>query len=191
MQTALRRRDLPCRPRRAPPPAPGHPGGDRGLAVRAALLGALALAGCQGQDPPAGPPPEPPSGPIRPGEPIPYATLAEHLRFNTKSRMQLMRLCGRVVHVHGPAWKIEPAGPGALLHLNSSHQMPEWVNRESLGTARGSCVRAYFADPADLRGVREGREVDVVGRFAFRGDHVLLEEARLGKDKGTPSRPAH
>jgi hypothetical protein len=161
-----------------PPRLPSdHPPGERGLAARAALLRALALAGCRTQDPPAaGPPPDSPSGAIRPGEPIPYDTLAEHLGFNTRSRMQLMRLGGRVVRVRGPVGEVEPDGAGAVLHL---------------GGARGSCVRAQFADAADLEGVRPGREVDVVGTLAFRGDHVLLEDARLGKDKAPRSRPAH
>ena len=126
--------------------------------------------------PAAGPPPDPPSGPIRPGEPIPYATLAEHLRFNTKSRMQLMRLGGLVVQVCGPVGKVEPDGPGALLHL---------------GGERGSCVRAHFVDAADLQGVRKGQVMDVVGTFTFRGEYVLLEDASLRRGQRVPSRPAH
>ena len=147
-----------------------------GLFIWAAAVGALALAGCQPQAPPAaGAPSDPPSGPIRPGEPIPYATLAEHLTFNTKSRMQLMGLRGQVVQVRGPVGKVEPDDTGATLHL---------------GAAQGSRVRAHFADAADVQGVREGQEVDVVGTFAFRGDYVLLEGARLGGDYRTPSRRA-
>jgi len=149
-----------------------HPGGGRAFAALTALVGALALAGCQEQGPPAaGPPPDPPSGPIRPGEPIPYATLAEHLTFNTKSRMQLMGLRGQVVQVRGPVGKVEPERAGATLHL---------------GPAQGSRVRAQFAEATDLRGLREGQEVDVVGTFAFRGDYVLLEDARLGGDPRLP-----
>src|SRR5262245_27066398 len=152
-----------------------------GLAALAACLGALALAGCPGPTPPAATPPaatppaDPPSGAIRPGEPIPYATLAEHLTFNTKSRMQLMGLHGQVVRVRGPVGKVEPERAGATLHL---------------GSAQGSRVRAQFAEAADVRGVREGQEVDVVGTFAFRGDYVLLEGARLGGDDRTPPCPA-
>jgi hypothetical protein len=131
------------------------------------------LVGCQVQKPPvAGPPADPPSGPIRPGESIPYATLAEHLNFNTKSRTQLLWLQDSVVQVRGPVWKVEPAGAGATMHL---------------GTARSSCVRAHFADAADVRDVRVGREVDVVGTFAFRGNHVLLEDARLAGDGCLPA----
>jgi hypothetical protein len=150
----LRRRDLPCCPRPAPLPAPGPPGSQATTPEASAAS-----------------PPEPPSGPIRPGEPIPSATLAEHLRFNAKSRMQLMRLGGRVVQVRGPVGQVEPDGAGAVLHL---------------GSARGSCVRARFADAADLKGVRRGREVEVVGTLAFRGDYVLLEDARLGGTRPHP-----
>src|SRR5262245_44435396 len=90
----------PVRP--APRLTSPHRRGGGARAARAALLVALALAGCQGQaPPPVVPPPDPPSGPLRPGEPIPYASLAEHLGFNTKSRMQLMRLNGRVIQVRG------------------------------------------------------------------------------------------
>jgi hypothetical protein len=160
-----------CRDSRLPS---NHPAG--GLAALAACLGALALAGCQGPAPPAATPPaDPPSGAIRPGALIPYATLAEHLTFNTKSRMQLMGLRGQVVQVRGPVGKVEPDDAGATLHL---------------GAAQGSRVRAHFAEAADVRGVREGQEVDVVGTLAFRGDHVLLEGARLGGDDRTPPRPA-
>jgi hypothetical protein len=161
---------------RASRPTSDRPAGGRGLAALAACLGALALAGCQKQKPPAAwPPPDPPSGAIRLGEPIPYATLAEHLTFNTKSRMQLMGLHGQVVQVRGPVGKVEPDDTGATLHL---------------GAAQGSRVRAHFAEAADLQGVREGQEVDVVGTFAFRGDYVLLEGARLGGDNRPPSRRA-
>jgi hypothetical protein len=167
---------LPRPPCRASRLTTDRPRGGRGLAALAACLGALALAGCQQQEPPAATPPaDPPSGAIRPGEPIPYATLAEHLTFNTKSRMQLMELRGQVVQVRGPVGKVEPDDTGASLHL---------------GAAQGSRVRAHFADAADVQGVREGQEVDVVGTFAFRGDYVLLEGARLGGDNRTPSRRA-
>jgi hypothetical protein len=153
-----------------------RPAGGRALAALAACLGALALAGCQKQElPTAGPPPDPPSGPIRPGETIPYGTLTEHLTFNTKSRMQLMGLRGQLVQVRGPVGKVEPEGAGATLHL---------------GAAEGSRVRANFAEAADVQGVHEGQEVEVVGTFAFCGDHVLLEGARLGGDNLPPSRPS-
>jgi hypothetical protein len=110
------------------------------------------------------PPPDPPSGPLRPDAPIPYATLAEHLSFNTKSHMRLLRLRGQVLVVRGPVWKVEPDGAGAVLRL---------------GTGQGSVVRALFADAADLKGVREGQEVQVAGTFAFRGADMILEGARL------------
>jgi hypothetical protein len=150
-----------------------RPAGGRGLAALAACLGALALAGCQRPPPPAATPPaDPPSGAIRANEPIPYATLAEHLTFNTKSRVHLTGLTGRLVQVRGPVGKVEPERAGATLHL---------------GAAQGSRVRAHFAEAADLHGVREGQEVDVVGTFAFRGDYVLLEGARLGGDNRPPA----
>jgi hypothetical protein len=167
---------LPCPPCRASRQATDRPAGGRALPVLATLLGALALAGCQQQEPPAATPPaDPPSGAIRANEPIPYATLAEHLTFNTKSRVELTRLRGQVVQVRGSVSKVEPEGAGATLHL---------------GAAQGSRVRAHFADAADLQGVHEGQEVDVVGMFAFRGDFVLLEGARLGGDDRPSSRPA-
>src|SRR5262249_58529553 len=151
-------------------------GGGGGGVHRGALRGALARAGRQKEEPPAGgPPPAPPSEPIGPGEPIPYATLAEHLTFNTKSRMELMGVRGQVVRVRGPVGKVEPDGTGATLHL---------------GAAQGSRVRAHLAEAADVQGIREGQEVDVVGTFAFRGDYVLLEDARLGGDPRPPSHPA-
>jgi hypothetical protein len=90
--------------------------------------------------------------------------------------MCLLRLSGRVLQVRGPVWKVEPAGAGTMVHL---------------GTERRSCVRAHFADGADLRDVREGRPVDLVGRCAFRGDHVLLEDARLSGDTRPPAPPAY
>jgi hypothetical protein len=166
---------LPRRPCRASRLTGDRPAGGRGLAALAALLGALALAGCHQQEPPAATPPaDPPSGAIRADEPIPYATLAEHLTFNTKSRVQLTGLIGRVVQVRGPVGKVEPDGADALVYL---------------GSPQASRVRAHFTDTADLQGVHEGQEVDVVGTFAFRGDYVLLEGARLGGDDRPPSRP--
>jgi hypothetical protein len=150
-----------------------RPAAGRGLAALAACLGALALAGCQRPAPPAATPPaDPPSGAIRANEPIPYATLAEHLTFNTKSRVQLTGLSGRVVQVRGPVGKVEPDGEGALVYL---------------GPPQASRVRAHFTDAADLRDVGEGREVDVAGTFAFRGDYVLLEGTRLGGDNRPPA----
>jgi hypothetical protein len=161
-----------------------RPGRGRALYLLGACLGALALAGCQGEGPPAaGPPPDPPSGAIRPGEPIPYAVLAEHLSFNTKSRMGLMALSGRVVVVRGPVWKVEREGLRATLRL---------------GTERGSVVRAHLADGSEADRIREGQEVHVTGTFAFRGTEVLLEDATLRKGRATPARspvaghrPAH
>jgi hypothetical protein len=167
---------LPRPPCRASRQTTDRPAGGRALAALAACLGAMALAGCQRPAPPAATPPaDPPSGAIRANEPIPYATLAEHLTFNTKSRMQLMGLRGQVVRVRGPVGKVEPDDAGATLHL---------------GAAQGSRVRAHFAGAAEVQGVREGQEADVVGTFAFRGDYVLLEGARLGGDNRTPPRPA-
>jgi hypothetical protein len=145
-----------------------------GLFIWAAAVGALALAGCQPQAPPAaGAPSDPPSGPIRPGEPIPYATLAEHLSFNTKSRTQLMSLRGQVVQVRGPVWKVQLADAGATLHF---------------GSAQGSCVRAHICAAADVLDIREGQEVNVVGTFTFGGNQVLLENARLAGDNCLPAR---
>ena len=127
------------------------------------LVCALVLTSCQRPAPsPVPPPPDPPSGEIRPESPIPYATLAEHLSFNTRSRMQVLRLIGRVIQVRGPVWKVESDGDHAILRL---------------GTAQGSVVRAVFCNASELRDVREGQEVCVVGTFAFRGSDVILEDA--------------
>jgi hypothetical protein len=71
--------------------------------LQSILLGVVALAGCQGQAPaPGKPPPDPPSGELRPNEPISYRLLAEHLGFNTKTRMGVMMLRGRLLQVYGP-----------------------------------------------------------------------------------------
>jgi hypothetical protein len=113
-----------------------------------------------------------PSAMIRPSEPIPYATLAIHLRFSTKSRMQLLRLQQQVVQVYGPVWQVEQHGKEALLHM---------------GTAQESCVRAHFIDAGDVKSLREGQEVEVTGTFTFRGTHVLLENASLRREEGIAS----
>jgi hypothetical protein len=140
------------------------------------LVCTLALAGCRGRAPSsATPPPDPPSGALRPDAPIPYATLAEHLSFNTRSHIRLLRLRGQVLVVRGPVWKVEPDGEGAVLHL---------------GSPRGSVVRAHFAKATAVRGVLPGQEVDVVGTFAFRGDHVLLADARLAEGIAAGPAPA-
>jgi hypothetical protein len=55
---------------------------------------------------------------------------------NTKSRMRLLRLSGLVVQVRGPVSNVERAAKGTMVHL---------------GTGQRSCVRAHFADSADLR----------------------------------------
>src|SRR5262249_51395835 len=116
-----------------------------------ALLGTLAVIGCQlRESSPIGPPPDPPSGEIRTDAPISYDTLAEHLRFNPKSRMRLTRLCGRLVQVHGPVYKVEDT----VIHL---------------GTEKGSYVRANFPTTEAANGLWEGQEVDLVGTLAFRG----------------------
>jgi hypothetical protein len=126
-----------------------------------ALLATLALTGCRERETPTvAPPPDPPSGEIRTDAPIPYDILAEHLRFNTKSRMRLAHLSGRVVQVHGPVYKVE----GTVLHL---------------GTEQGSYVRANFPTSGAVKGLREGQEVDLAGTLAFRSDFVLLQDARL------------
>jgi hypothetical protein len=144
---------------RGPPPAQG----DRIMRPLSVLVCTLALAACQRQEPsPVPPPPDPPSGEIRPEAPIPYATLAEHLSFNTKSRVQVLCLIGRVIEVRGPVWKVEREGDFTVLRL---------------GTARGSVVRALFRNAGDLKDVREGQQVSVAGTFAFRGSDVILENA--------------
>jgi hypothetical protein len=96
--------------------------------------------------------------------------LAEHLSFNTKSRMQLLRLRGRVIQVHGPVWRAEQEGSSAVL----------W-----LGNDRRNVVRAHFACARDLQDVRKGQEVVVVGMFGFRGTEVTLEDASLGPSRST------
>src|SRR5262245_50621986 len=79
-------------------PGKNHSEGGPTMRLFCILLTAVALAGCQAEVPPAvNPPPDPPSGELRPDEPIPYDTLVEHLRFNTKSRMLLLRLRGRAI----------------------------------------------------------------------------------------------
>jgi hypothetical protein len=109
------------------------------------LLGTLSLAGCFATTPPTvKAPPEPPSGEIRLEEAIPYEQLAEHLSFNTKSRMRLAALVGRVIQVHGPVWQVEQDGATGVLRL---------------GSERSSLVRANFADASDLRHVRLGQVV--------------------------------
>jgi hypothetical protein len=119
------------------------------------------VIGCQLREPsPIDPPPDPPSGEIRTDAPIPYDTLAQHLRFNTKSRMRLARLCGQVVQVHGTVYKVEDT----VIHL---------------GTEKGSYVRANFPTTEAANGLREGQEVDLLGTLAFRGDYLLLQDARL------------
>ncbi len=135
------------------------------MRVFCVLLMALAVAGCRPEAPPgATPPPEPPSGEIRPDEPIPYDALVDHLRFNTRSRVQLLLLRGQAIQVHGPVWQVERVGEGGLLRL---------------GTERGSYVRATFAHADDLAGLRPGQEIDMVGTFAFDGTNVLLDAPSL------------
>src|SRR5262249_57678297 len=51
----------------------------------------------------------------------------------------------------------------------------------------GRGVGGQGGGAGDGGGVHDGQEVDVVGTFAFRGDYVLLEDARLGRD----NRPRH
>jgi hypothetical protein len=129
------------------------------------LFAALAVAGCQAEVPPAvEPPPDPPSGEFRPDEPIPYDTLVEHLRFNTKSRVQLLGLRGQVLRVRGPVWRVERDGEGGVLRM---------------GTERGSYVRARFTCSDDLQDIRPGQDVDVVGVFAFDGTTILLDNPSL------------
>jgi len=141
--------------------------GGRLLVQVLTCLGALALVGCFTRTPPAvTPPPDPPSGEIQPGGVIAYEQLAEHLRFNTKSRMGLLRLNGRVVEVRGPVGTVERGSAGVLLQL---------------GSARGSDVRAHFPSAEGLQAVKEGQLVHVFGTFAFRGDYLLLEDASLGR----------
>jgi hypothetical protein len=143
------------------------------MRVLGVLVCALALAGCQGQAPsPATPPPAPPSGAIRPDTPIPYDTLVQHLTFNTKSRMQLLSLRGRVIRICGPVWRVERDSAGAVLRL---------------GTGQGSWVRAHFARAGDLPEVRQRQEVDIAGTFAFQGKEVILEDAHLHKEEATPA----
>jgi hypothetical protein len=136
--------------------------------LRGVLLGTLALAGCHEQPPSAVvPPSDPPSGEIRPDAPIPYDILVEHLRFNTRSRMRGLMLQGQVIQVHGPVWRVEcEESVGAVLHL---------------GTPQGSLVRAHIAGADDLRDIRKGQEVDVVGTFDWRGREVILKDAHLKK----------
>jgi hypothetical protein len=139
--------------------------GQRLLAPVIACLGALALVGCFTKAPPAvSPPPDPPSGEIQPDEVIAYEQLAEHLRFNTKSRMRLLALVGREIQVHGPVWQVEHDWTSDVLRL---------------GSERASVVRANFANPGDLQGVCPGQEVDVIGALQFRSTEVILESARL------------
>jgi hypothetical protein len=93
--------------------------------------------------------------------------LAEHLGFNTKSRMSVMMLRGPVLQVYGPVWQIERSdGGGAVL----------W-----LGTGRDILVRANFASANDLEGLREDQEAQVIGTLDFRGSDVILEDAHLTK----------
>src|SRR5262249_43518762 len=116
---------LPRPPSRTSRLTSDRPAIGRRLAPRPSPLGALALAGCQEPEPPAvTPPADPPLGLIRPGETIPYATLVEHLTFNTKSRMQLTALTGQRVRVRGPVGKVEPDGAGALVHLGTGQGSP-------------------------------------------------------------------
>jgi hypothetical protein len=123
------------------------------------------LAGCFANTPPTVKlPPDPPSGEIRLDEAIPYEQIAEHLSFNTKSHMRLFALVGRVIQVHGPVWKVEQNGASGVLRLGSEGR---------------SVVRANFADASDLRDVRPGQEVDVIGTFQFPGTEVILKDARL------------
>jgi len=125
------------------------------------LFGALALAACRESTPSTVvPPPDPPSGEIHTDAPIPYETLVEHFHFNTKSRTLLRNLCGRVIQVHGPVWKVD----GLDLHLGSDN---------------GSYVKAHCITPGDLKDVRQGHAVDVVGTLAWRGNFLLLEKACL------------
>jgi hypothetical protein len=131
------------------------------------LICALALVGCGRRALPTGrPAPDPPSGELRPEATIPYLAVVEHLHFSTKSHMQLFRLNGRVVQIHGPVWKVDQHGSGATLRLGNAHH---------------SLVRGIFADADDLKDVREGQEVDVVGTFEFRGADVTLTDASLKK----------
>ena len=127
------------------------------------FLGALALAACRESTPSAvAPPPDPPSGEIHTDAPILYETLVEHFHFNTKSRTLLCNLYGQVIQVHGPVWKVE----GLVLHL---------------GSENGSYVKANCLTPGDLKDLRQGQVVDVVGTLAWRGNFLLLEEACLKK----------
>jgi hypothetical protein len=143
-----------------------RPDGGRVLGFLALLLSTLALAGCGSPPRAAEPPPDPPSGEIRPDTLIPYETLVEHMHFNTKSHMKLFFLRGRVIQVHGPVWQVDVGESGATL----------W-----LGTVQGSEVRAEFSVAEALRDVRKGQEVDVVGTFEFRGAEVILDNASLKK----------
>ena len=125
----------------------------------------LAFSSCSADTPPTGkPPPDPPSGAIRPDEVIPYEQLEEHLGWNTPSRMRLYALVGRVISVRGPVWQIEQDGAGGVLRL---------------GSARISVVQANFFDASDLQDVCPGQEVVVIGTFQFRGPGVILENAQL------------
>jgi hypothetical protein len=135
------------------------------MRLLAVFIGTLALAACQEKAAaPVGPPSDPPSGPIRPGEVIAYDVLAEHLSFNTKSRFLLLQLQGKVIQVRGPVWRIERDDSGAVLRF---------------GTEKSSVVRAKFADANDLKDVQPGQVVEVIGTFEFRGQDVILAHPRL------------
>jgi hypothetical protein len=135
------------------------------------VFAALMSAGCRREAPSTQVPAhEPPCGTIKLGEPIPYAVLAEHAHFSTKSRVQLFRFQRQVVQVVGPVCKVESDGEGAILHL---------------GTARDSCVRARFTDALVVKNLREGQEVVVTGTFTFSGKLVVLENAGLECENGT------
>jgi len=84
--------------------AAGHPLGRPGL-------GWLPVTSTR----PGKPSPDPPSGELRPNEPISYRVLVEHLGFNTKSRTGVMMLRGRVLQVYGPVWQIERRDSGGAV----------------------------------------------------------------------------